>query len=191
MSIVNWILIALVVALLPWIKVSKWIVSALTSSGERHTLHSEVHGILEAATKQAASTVQIRDTIDMLARRLAEPDDSSQMQILSGILKSIAQRMDDEKADRSGTFVEGIKCLGEILKTLTELVHAVKKLDDRLFEDINAHRRIMKALEGQGGGDDDEIIETAKHIRSVAADKGIELSLEQAISRAREQANFR
>lgn len=68
---------------------------------------------------------------------------------------------------------------------------ATKKLDERLFEFVNSTKRIMRALEGGVGGDDDSLIEAARDIRMRAADKGIDLTLEDALKRAREQANFR
>lgn len=77
------------------------------------------------------------------------------------------------------------------LKFNQDQLDATRKLDDRLFEFVNATKRIMRAMEGTPGGDDDSLLESARDIRMRAADKGIDLTLEDSIKRAREQANFR
>lgn len=80
-------------------------------------------------------------------------------------------------------------------ETVLSLSHAqldaTKKLDDRLFEFVNSTKRIMRAIEGTPGGDDDALIEAARDIRVRAAEKDIDMTLEECIKRAREQANFR
>jgi hypothetical protein len=160
---------------------------------DRHELHSEIHGILLAVTAQAASTAQIRDAVAAFVASPKSADDSH-LDALRDIRDTLALKTniaENGSAQRQKLWQEQVEGIQGILKGQQGQLEATKKLDDRLFEFVNSTKRIMRAMEGGVGGDDDTLIEAARDIRMRAADKGIELTLEECIKRAREQANFR
>jgi hypothetical protein len=95
-------------------------------------------------------------------------------------IAGLAKRIDD-----------GVTVNGPLLTTIQrqgeEQLEATKKLDQRLFEFVNATKGIMRAINGNSADDQDALIENAKMIQARAADRGIEITLEDAIKRAREQ----
>ena len=225
--------------------ISGWLHGLLVGKGDKHQLHSEIHGILLAVTTQAANTAQIRDTLTQLVVNIEKPNEEWSVAIdsLLTIKDNLAALFDvDESVDLPGISIDRIARISErtsatvekieeslrhicgpvghdgisrfekvsyavekmsvnptnhedfhgaVLKSIAHQLDATKRLDERLFEFVNSTKRIMHALEGGVGSDDDAVIEAARDIRTRAADKGIELTLEQALKRAREQANFR
>jgi len=188
--------------------ISGWLHGLLGGKGDKHQLHSEIHGILLAVTTQAAATNQIRDAVggfsEALGRQLKIADEIKHALAflipIRDCLSHISGPVGDSEASRFSRIAHDLEHIraqtqpdygNEIMKIGQDQLDATKRLDERLFEFVNSTKRIMHALEGGVGSDDDAVIEAARDIRARAADKGIELTLEQALKRAREQANFR
>jgi pyruvate/2-oxoglutarate dehydrogenase complex dihydrolipoamide acyltransferase (E2) component len=228
----DWAVLAIAFGVLFKGQIGSLVGKLMVGSHKRHELHSEVHGILEAVTKQAGSMAHVRDNMGVfvtyiqsaeavhldvlreirdamaLKASIAETGSAQRLKLWAEQVASIqdmqkaqqeqtastkvlAHLMEQEAMGRAGNLIKDGDAWAALLAVSREQLDATKKLDDRLFEFINSTRRIMKAIEGVGNSDDDDLIESAKDIRMRAAEKGIELSLEQALARAREQANYR
>lgn len=241
----------LVITLGLWPALSKF----ATGHHEKHSLYSEIHGLLEISVKQTAAIIEIRDTLrdpavkkqppEVLAiwerlgvfgqaieTHLAKIDSEKQIALL-GQIRDMAERYlasveftGKNSVERWGKFQEalqkqaiqqlealrGIQAAmeqavsiwkdpqqdltlaallkqGEIqLEALAKINTQLEKNDQRLFEFVASTKRIMRAIEGGDGADlgDDELIEKAKLIRAQAEDRGVSLTLEDCIKRARE-----
>lgn len=229
------------VLMLMWFgeRIWKGLREAVFGGGQRPTVRSEVHGLLEIAVKQTAVLVEMRDLMRGSLTREADLADIADtipdaLRPLHDLLLSINSHQEncDEHLSYSATalgelrahalqavkdrqeFMEGESsaivpfredfrvaiqtALGQINTLLAviqkqggEQLEALQKLDQRLFEFVNATKGIMRAIQGNSGDDQDVLIEDAKMIQARAADRGVEITLEDAIKRARNQAVYR
>lgn len=139
-------------------------------------------GILEQSP--TGQIVEITKAIDDAGRDIVEKIHS-----IGTLIAAFKQQFDGQ--DRASSFMEMRSHMEVSVGKLAQILGQLEKNDQRLFEFVNSTKRIMRAMEGQTGEDEDALIEEAKMIRARAAERGIEITLEDALKRAREHGVFR
>jgi hypothetical protein len=159
-----------------------------------------------AAKEVAAELAEIRS----LAERAAEERRRVPLDIQTQIIDPVAKKLGTEADRLGGVFEKGWdedirRPLAEIRTALSvrsdqdgvsvaldKILAQLEKNDQRLADFVGATRRITRALEGNNGTDEETLLfEEAKDIMARAESKGVILTPEEAMKRARETRNYR
>ena len=114
--------------------------------------------------------------------------------VISTDIHAVREAVSDEGKEfdaawkQRATMVEAI--LREIAESQPKILAQLEQNDKRMFEFVAATKGIMKAMNGEGYEDDDIIVDEARRIKAYAAEQGVELTLEDAIKRARSKRTY-